>query len=282
MQIGSWQLDTLSGGRFWLDGGTMFGVVPKALWQKVVEVDERNRFELGTNCVLLRDERHTLLIDTGYGGKASPAEQRQMSLEPGEPLVESLDGVGIVPDQIDLVVFSHLHFDHTGGGTRAGADGAITPTFPRATHCAGRLEWEDALSGAAELRGAYPPEHLLPLEQADKVRLLDDGEEVVPGLTVQVTGGHTRGHLAIVLEADGGRAVYLGDLCPTHWHMRTMWCMAYDTHPLETRRRKPELLGQAADENWLILWDHDPQMAACRIARDAKREFVVTERYERL
>ncbi len=282
MQLGAWQLDTVSGGRFRLDGGAMFGVVPKPLWQRATAPDEHNRIPLATNCVLARSGAHTVLIDTGYGSKLSPRELELNAAEPGEKLVANLAALGVAPEQIDLVVFSHLHFDHSGGGTRREASGEVVPTFSNATYVANRLEWQDALGDLPELRGAYPPENLLPLKEAGQVRLVDDGEEIVPGLTALRTGGHTRGHQALLFQAEGQTAIYLGDLCPTEAHLRQMWCMGYDTFLLDTRRRKAELLGRAADEGWLVLWDHDPHMAAARLARHEKAEFQVVERWAAL
>lgn len=281
MQLGNWQLDTASGGEFWLDGGAMFGVVPKPVWNKQQPADEANRIRLHTNCVLARNGDHTVLIDTGYGGKNSSKEQEQMRLAAGEPLLASLAALKVAPEDITVVLFSHLHFDHAGGGVQK-VDGNLRPTFPKATYVAARGEWESATSGAAELRGAYPLDNLLPLQDAGALRLVDDGEEVVPGLRVHRTGGHTRGHHVPTFRSLGETAVYLGDLCPTHSHFPSLWCMAYDTHPLLTRKRKPELLGRAAEENWRVLFDHDPDFAGGRIARDERREFILVEQYETL
>jgi glyoxylase-like metal-dependent hydrolase (beta-lactamase superfamily II) len=277
MNLGDWQLDTVSGGRMLLDGGTMFGVVPKVLWQRSFPADEFNRIQAATHCVLARNGDHTLLIDTGYGGKCSRREMDALALEPGEPLLQSLCTQGVTPDQIDLVVLSHLHFDHAGGGVRRDPQGRLVPTFPRARYLVQQHEWETALSNAPELEGAYPTENLLPLKDAGQLELIEGDVPIVPGLRTLVTGGHTAAHQALVLESAGQAAIYIGDLCPTSCHVRRFWCMAYDTHPLVTRRRKPEILGRAADEGWWVLLDHDPNIAACRLARDPKREFVVAE-----
>lgn len=282
MQLGDWQLTTISGGNLLLDGGAMFGVVPKPLWVRKQPADEQNRIRCATNCVLARDGRRTILIDTGYGGKATEKERQRAALDAGEPLLENLAAAGVSPQEIDLVVLSHLHFDHAGGGTRRDEQGQVVPTFPRARYVAQRGEWETATSGIPELRGAYPLEHLLPVQEAGQLDLIDGDMEIVSGLRSIVTGGHTRSHQALVLESGGRTAIYLGDLCPMAAHARGLWGMAYDLYPLDTRRRKPELLGRAADEDWLVLWDHDPDMAAARIARDPREEFVVREAIERL
>lgn len=277
-QIGNLQIDVVSGGLHRVDGGGMFGVVPRVLWQKYATPDAQHRILVATNCLLVRDGTHTTLIDTGYGGKAGDRERQIFDLEAGEPLVRSLAAIGVTPEQIDTVIFSHLHFDHVGGATRRDESGAIVPTFPNARYLANRVEWETAISGLPEHRAAYPQEHLTPLAEmpAERFVLTDDHEELAPGIRGAVTGGHTAGHQALVLESGGQTGIYLGDLCPMTPHVRQLWCMGFDNYPLDTRRAKPLILGRAADEGWLVFWDHDPQIPAGRLTRDPKVEFVVT------
>jgi glyoxylase-like metal-dependent hydrolase (beta-lactamase superfamily II) len=275
--LGDWTLHSVSGGRFRVDGGTMFGVVPRAVWQKLQPPDDSNRIRNATNCVLARNARHTVLIDTGYGGKCGQREREYMALESGEPILTSLAAIDVDPDDINLVVLSHLHFDHAGGATTATHDDTLEPTFRRARYIVQRTEWEDAISGAPELRNAYPAPWLLPLAEHKRLELIEGDVEILPGLRAIVTGGHTRGHQAILIESRGETAFYLGDLCPMTTHVRSLWGMSYDMYPLEVRRRKPELLGQAADNGWWVLWDHDPDVAVSKIQRDAEREFQITE-----
>ncbi len=282
MQLGHWQLDTVNGGHFRIDGGLMFGVVPRSLWGPIAPPDTQNRVLCANHCVLARDGRHQMLIDTGCGTKFGPLERRYYDLEPGDPLLESLAALGVAPEDIDIVVFSHLHFDHVGGAHRRDGKGHIVPTFPKARHVVGRIEWNDAIGGAVELRAAYAPNDLLLLQDTVRLELLEDGESVLPGGYVRVTGGHTRGHLAIVLESNGQGMVYPGDLCPTTAHIRRSWCTAYDVHLAETRRRKPLLLGEAADREWVVIWSHDPRLAASRIQHHPKLEFVVCDPQPRL
>ncbi|REK19516.1 MAG: MBL fold metallo-hydrolase [Planctomycetota bacterium] len=277
MNLGNWQLDTINGGQFWLDGGVMFGVVPKTVWKNVVQADDINRIPCANNCVLARDGTHTVLIDTGYGGKFAPLDRRFYSMEEGEPLIEGLAALGVAPEDIDTLVFSHLHFDHVCGATRFDDQRRRVPIFSRARHLVGRIEWEDATGRLPELESAYPLDDILPLYDAGLMMVVEDGQELVPGLTGFVTGGHTRGHMALVFESGGQKAAYLGDICPSTVHLRRMWHLSYDTFPLETRRRKPEWLARAADEGWWIMWNHDPRYGASRVARDAKREFVAVE-----
>jgi len=280
MQLGQWRLDTVDGGRFLLDAGVMYGVVPKSVWHKVTPADEQNRIPFAIHCVLARDGRDTVLIDTGYGGKLSPLDRAPHGIEPGDPLVESLAAQGVRPEQVTAVVFTHLHWDHVGGATRRSPDRQVTPTFPNAVHYINRWEWEDAMSGAPELSGSYTLESLAPLADREQVTLTDGETEILPGLWTRVTGGHTRGHQALVFEGGGQVAVYPGDLCPVTTHLRRMWCAAYDLYPLETRRRKPELMGAAADQGWWVLWDHDPLVAVSRVERHRTREFVVSQARE--
>ncbi len=182
MRLGEWRLDTVSGGAFRLDGGAMFGVVPKPLWEKALPADEQNRVPLATNCVLGRDGRHTVLIDTGYGPKLTDKEREIYAAEPGEPLLASLAMLGLQPADIDMVVFSHLHFDHTGGGVRFDDHDRLTPTFPQARYVVQRREWDDATGGADELKGSYPLDNLTPLADAEQLDLIDGDVEILPGL----------------------------------------------------------------------------------------------------
>ena len=277
MQLGNWQLDTVNGGMFRLDGGVMFGVVPQYLWKHVAAPDEQNRILCGNHCVLARDGRKTVLIDCGYGGKFDALDRKFYDMQPGEPIVESLASLGVTTDQIDTVVFSHLHFDHVGGASRFTSGRARIPTFPNATHIVGRREWEAATSRAPELKTAYPLEDVLALKETKQLILVNDGEEIVPGLTASLTGGHTLGHLSLMFRSNGQTALYPGDICPSTYHLRRMWHLAYDVLPLDTRRNKPQLLEEAAAGDWWILWNHDPTTVVSRVARDPKREFVVVD-----
>lgn len=275
--IGDWRLDSVPAGRFWLDAGVMYGVVPKTVWEKLTPPDEANRIEFGIHCVLARNGQQTVLIDTGYGDKLSPLARAAHRIEAGSPLLESLGTLGVAPADITAVVFTHLHWDHAGGATRFDNARRTIPTFPQATHYINRWEWEDAQSGAPEFSGSYQSENLAPLNEAGLISLVDGETEIFPGLWTRVTGGHTRGHQALMFESGGAVALYPGDLVPATTHVRRMWCAAYDLYPAETRRRKPELLGAAADGGWWIVWNHDPQVALSRIERHRSREFVVVD-----
>lgn len=277
VQIGEWRIDILNGGRFVMDGGILFGVVPKRLWSMARAPDELNRLQCACNCLLMRNGRETVLIDAGYGGKQSPLDRRFYLLEEGEPLLADLRRVGVRPEEIDILALSHLHWDHLGGASRRDEAGNLTLAFPRARHLVGRIEWDDATSGAPELIGTYAEQNVDPVRNLAHLEMMDHGDEILPGVEVVVTGGHTRGHIAFVIRSQGETGIFISDLCPSAYHLHPFWNLAYDLYPLDTRREKARLLGLAADENWTVFWTHDPRFGASRIARHSKREFVTTE-----
>ncbi len=277
LEIGELRLTTVPGGDFRLDGGAMFGVVPRPLWMKRSAPDELNRIALATNCTLVETHNLRVLIDTGYGTKLSEKEHEIYATGSAGGVVESLKAIGLSPDDIDIVVLSHLHFDHAGGGTKRVEDGTIVPTFANARYCIQRKEWEAATSGLPEWVASYPVENFACLAESGQLELIDGEAEIAPGVRGIWTGGHSPGHQLIAVESEGQLGVYLGDLCPTWNHLRQMWCMAYDAHVTQVRKKKPEILGWLADQDAWLLSDHDPVRPWVKIRRDEKREFVVAE-----
>lgn len=272
--IGDFRLTFVSGGTLRIDGGNMFGVVPRLMWERESPPDEQHRIRLATNCVLVRTSDSLGLIDTGYGSKSPPKFRQRHALEDGAPLVNNLAAVDIRPEDIDWVILTHLHFDHAGGATYRDADGQLQPTFPRARHFIQRSEWEDANGNIPELAGAYYPDDFALLEAAGLLQLIDGDAEVVPGIRPQVTNGHTRGHQVIHIESRGESAVCLADLCPTAAHLRSFWTMAYDQFPLTVRHNKPIILNEMVDNGRIALFSHDPQIAAARLSRKSENEWV--------
>jgi glyoxylase-like metal-dependent hydrolase (beta-lactamase superfamily II) len=276
MKLGQFNVTTVSGGRFRSDGGTMFGVVPKVLWSQLIPVDANNCIAQATNCVLVQTGRQKILIDTGYGPKLQDKERSILGAESGNPIVTSLAAQGVNPEEIDVVILSHLHFDHAGGGISLDGDRLVT-TFPRAEYVVQRLEWEVATAGYPELRAAYPQENIVPLETSGQLRLVDGDIDIVPGIHGRITGGHTDGQMALFIYDGGQTAVYLADACPTWRHLPSLWCMSYDMDLLQARRIKPVLLGEIAEQGWWALSDHDPDHVAARLTTDPQRDFAVTE-----
>jgi glyoxylase-like metal-dependent hydrolase (beta-lactamase superfamily II) len=277
ISIGDIRLTFVSGGRLWIDGGNMFGVVPRVMWEKVSPPDEYNRIELDTICVVVRTPDSLGVIDTGYGGKASPKQRQRHKLDDGVPLAKNLAAVGVSQDQIDWVILTHLHFDHAGGVTYRDEDGGLKLMFPRARHVVQRIEWEDAKSNLPELAGAYP-DNFGPLEDARLLELIDGATEIVPGVSTQLTGAHTRGHQIVRIESAGESAVCLADMCPTAGHLRTFWTMAYDQFPLAVRHEKPVILNDIVDHHRIALFSHDPQIAAAWLARVSDDEWSVVQK----
>jgi glyoxylase-like metal-dependent hydrolase (beta-lactamase superfamily II) len=266
--VGDFQLTVVSGGTLRNDGGTMFGVVPRVLWEKACPPDEQNRILLDTNCLLVRTPDSVGLIDAGYGGKASPKVQARNELAAEAPLPPSLAAVGVAPDDIEWVILTHLHFDHAGGCTWRDATGRLHPTFRHAKHFVQKIEWEDAASNRPDLAGSYFPNDFVPLEKAGLVEFIDEVAEIAPGISTRRTEGHTRGHQIVTLTSCGETACYLGDLCPMVPHLRTFWSMAYDQYPLIVRTTKPAILGEIADQQQVAVFSHDPQCRFARIRRD--------------
>jgi len=266
--VGDFRLTIVSGGTLRVDGGTMFGVIPRALWEKACSPDEQNRILLDTNCLVVHTPDSVGLIDTGYGGKASPKVQARHDLAAESQLLRGLEAMGVAPEDIDWVILTHLHFDHVGGCTWRDSSGELHPTFPRAQHFVQRIEWDDATSNRPDLAGAYFPDDFLPIEEAGLMRTVDEVAEIVPGIATRRTDGHTRGHQILTLTSRGQTASYLGDLCPLVPHLRTFWSMSYDQFPLTVRTSKPAILGEIADRRHLAMFAHDPQCRFARIRRD--------------
>ena len=206
MQLGAWQLDTINGGRFRIDGSVLFGLVPKVLWDPLAPVDSRNRVECGNRCILARDGRHTVLIDTGCGTKFMPLDRKFYALEEGDPLLDDLAAIDVRPEDVDTVVFTHLHFDHVGGATRFDGKGSSFPPFPKARYSSAGRSGTMRRLAVRSYKTAYAPDNLLPLAESGRLVLLNGDAAIVPGLSAFCTGGHTRGHLAVKF-CSGGQTV---------------------------------------------------------------------------
>lgn len=278
MQVDDWQFQTVSGGRFKVDGGTMFSVVPKPLWSRKVTADELNRVDQAANCLLVRTGDQNVLIDTGYGSKLSDMQRKFLSAETGNPLEQSLAECGINREEIDIVILTHLHFDHAGGVTRRNDAGELELEFPHAEYVIQQGEWEVAHADWPELRSVYTRENFELLTDSPRLRLIAGNVEIVPGVRSVVTGGHTESHQAIVIEHGGEAFYYLADICPTSWNLPTAWCTGFDLNQLETRRSKRRILQEIAERDAWLLFDHDPEFAAVKIVIDDRGEYVVSDR----
>lgn len=271
-RLGNLTLDVLRDGRFRLDGGAMFGVVPKTLWEKKKQADPRNRIDLALNCLLVRGRGRTALVDTGIGEKWDAKHRDMYAIERAPGIERELAAAGVAAEEVDVVVNTHLHFDHAGGNTRRGADGGLTLAFPRARYVVQRGNLlEEALVPHELRRASYLPENFAPVRDADRFDLVEGDREVAPGISVVVTGGHQKWHQAVVVEDSGECAIFFGDLVPTAAHVTPTFIMAYDHYPLETLAKKKELLGRAADGRWLVVLEHEAETPVGRVLRDGEK-----------
>jgi len=276
--LGDFELTVCTDGPFKLDGGAMFGVVPKTLWQKRTPADDENRILLGLNTVVVRTGRHTVLIETGVGNK-QPAKLREI-FDNHELLPRSLAAAGIAVEEVDIVINSHLHFDHCGWNTTLHPDGSVTPTFPNARYFAHRGEVEHGHLQLERDRMSYLSPNYDPLIESGQMTLLDDegirsNPEICPGVSVEVFPGHTAHLMGIHIESGGEHACYISDLIPTADHLDITWAMGYDLDPLATIAGRKRFYQRAIPEKWLVLFTHDHRTPMARIGLNEKQKPVV-------
>jgi glyoxylase-like metal-dependent hydrolase (beta-lactamase superfamily II) len=278
LTLGDARLTMVNGGNFRLDGGAMHGVVPKTLWSKLVSCDASNRCEYTTRCLLIEVGDRRILVETGNGDKFSPKLKDIYGIDHDRSIGDALREVGLESEAIDMVVMTHMHFDHSGGTTRKTASGALEPVFKRAKHVVQKLEWEDATHPHERNRASYLGDNIGPLGEAGLLQLVDGETEIAPGVRVVPTPGHTRGHQSVLIGPEGGpRALFLGDVVPTSVHTRLPWVMAYDLDPARTLETKRALFRRALEENWLLLWGHDRDHMGGRLGLDKDGNYVVRE-----
>jgi glyoxylase-like metal-dependent hydrolase (beta-lactamase superfamily II) len=270
VRLGDLELIPLVDGHFRLDGGAMFGVVPKPLWERRAPADDRNRIAMSVRPLLVRTGSENILIDAGLGDKMGEKEREIYGVDRAEHLDRSLAAAGLTARDIDLVIATHLHFDHAGGFT-ALVDDVLLPRFPRARYVIRRGEWEDARHPHERNRASYLAEHFAPLEPAGVIDFIDEDVEVRPGIHVWRTDGHTRHHQAIRLESGGRIAIFAADLMPTRAHVDPAWIMGYDLYPMETLAAKKQLIAEAVANEYVIFFEHDPVLAAGVLRQDGRR-----------
>jgi len=263
--LGDFQLTVVTDRTYRLDGGAFFGVVPKTLWNRETPCDDRNLVTTSLNSLVVQTGEHTVLVETGCGDKLNDVQMHHFGLDPRRDYLERLATAGVAPDAVDVVINTHLHYDHCGWNTRRRADGVVVPSFPRARYYVQRTEWERAREQHERDRASYLSENYDPLVDAGRMTLLEGDRELLPGITVEVWPGHTRGMQAVLVRSKGETACYVSDLMPTHWHLKPTWVMGFDLYPLETIANKHRLLERAARENWLLVFTHDPEMAWARV-----------------
>ena len=265
LTLGDFELSIFSDGTYPLDGGAFFGVVPKIMWSRKVGADERNYVQAGLNSLLIRTGKKNVLVETGMGNKLS---ERMVKFY-GQPaqLLTNLKASGVAPEDIDIVINTHLHFDHCGWNTIR-KDGKIVPTFPRAKYYAPEGEWQYARKPSERDAISYIPENYDPLVQSGQMTLLKGGEEIVPGISVKTFPGHTAHMQAVIVESGGRTACYISDLIPTTAHIDITWGMSFDLYPLQTIESKKQYYAKAIPEKWLTVFTHDPATPWAYVEKD--------------
>lgn len=270
MQFGDYRVEVVPDSEFRLDGGAMFGVVPRNLWTKPCPPDEQNRILMNMNCLFIEAGRERILLDTGIGEKWNDKQRAMYGIDRRRSLAESLRAIaGVGPEEITIVINTHLHFDHAGGNTKFDESGKPVASFPNARYFVSLAEYEHAEAPNERDRASYLPENWRPLKESGQLELKAADYEVVPGLLMETHAGHNRSMQCWRLDRDGQTLFGFADLVPTRAHVPFAWIMGYDLYPVETLEAKKKLLPQAAREGWTCLFYHDPEAPLARIVERA-------------
>ena len=270
--LGDFELTVISDGTYFLDGGAFFGVVPKTMWSKRAIVDDQNRFETGLNSLLIRTGDKNILVETGIGNKL-PEKLVQVFKQPAK-LLDNLHGAGLAPEDIDIVINTHLHFDHCGWNTVRRGD-QVMPTFPKAKYYVQRKEWEHGRLQLERDAISYMSPNYDPLIESGQMELLDGDREIVPGVSVKVFPGHTANMQGVIVGSGGKKACYISDLIPTSMHLDLTWVMAFDLFPLQTIESRKRYYAQAIPEGWLTVFTHDDKTPWGYIERGEKGKLIL-------
>ena len=275
LTLGDFELSVFSDGLYTLDGGAFFGVIPKVMWSKKVSADPQNYVVSGLNSLLIRTGKQNVLVETGMGNKLS---ERMIKFY-GQPakLLENLAASKIGPDDIDIVINSHLHFDHCGWNTIRDSNGRISPTFPRAKYFAPEGEWQYARHPSERDGISYIPDNYDPLVKSGQMTLLKGGEEIVPGISVETFPGHTASMQGIIVTSQGKSACYISDLIPTTAHLDIPWGMGFDLYPLQTIESRKRYYERSITGKWLTVFTHDPETPWAYVNQDDSGKMVATK-----
>jgi glyoxylase-like metal-dependent hydrolase (beta-lactamase superfamily II) len=276
MKFGDYRVEVISDSEFRLDGGAMFGVVPRNLWSKACPPDDQNRIRMNMNCLFIEGQGERILIDTGIGDKWSDKHRAMYGIDRQRSLAESLQAIaGVGSEQITIVINTHLHFDHAGGNTTVDDMGRAVAAFPNARYFVSRAEYEHAEAPSERDRASYLPENWRPLNETRQLELKEAQYEVVPGLRMETHAGHNRSMQCARLEQGGDTLFGFADLVPMRAHVPFAWIMGFDLYPVETLEAKKKLLPQAAREGWTCLFYHDPDEPLARVVEEDGKLRVV-------
>jgi glyoxylase-like metal-dependent hydrolase (beta-lactamase superfamily II) len=276
IKIGDIEINLINDARIWMDSGGPFGLVPRALWLPFLQPDADNRVMMDHNCLLVRTGGKTIVIETGWGMRLTSKQEERMSLErPESGLVAGLAKLGVKPEDVEIVVNTHLHGDHCGGNTRYEGD-KVVPVFPNATYMVQRLEAADATYPNERTRGTYFADNFVGLIASGQMTLIDGDVDIVPGIRAVVTPGHTRGHQSILFEQGGHSAIYVADMASFSVHLANLaWMTAYDVEPLITLETKRVWQKWILEHDALVLFVHDPVMPVARLIKDGEKLKVI-------
>ena len=275
MEFGEFELFVVSDGTFRLDGGAMFGTIPKVLWERTHPADDRNRILMGLNCLLIRTPTENILVDTGLGAVYDEKFAFLYGVDKSETdLLRSLAAAGVEAADISKVILTHLHFDHAGGNCFQGESGEFKPTFPNAVYCINEGELAYAKKPDPRSSPSYLPYTWEPLERRGQVVPISGEVEVAPGVTILPAPGHTPNHQIVTVKSGGSTACFLADLVPTPSHLKTHYVMGFDLDALTAMKNKERVLKQAQAENWLLVFEHSPDIKAGYLTEDLKIEPV--------
>lgn len=270
MRFGDWDVRTCIAGRFRLDGGAMFGVVPKTMWERLLPPDEFNRIPMAMRILLVRGHGRTIVVDVGAGGGYSEKSRQIYAFEDTEPLAGLIRAHGVEPAQVTDVLLTHLHFDHGAGIVEPDGEGWRL-IFPRAAHHVQRTQWQHAFAPNPRDRSSYYEDRLRVMERDGVLRLYDGPWSLAPGFDLVVVNGHTPGQQLPVIGGEPGPLFFCGDLFPTRHHIPTPYVMSYDLFPVTVMDEKASILERAVAGQWVLCFEHDAHIEACSVQKEGKR-----------
>jgi glyoxylase-like metal-dependent hydrolase (beta-lactamase superfamily II) len=271
MKLGKFDIYVFVENRSYVDGGMMFGVVPKKLWEKQVKSNPDNLVAMDTNIFIIRTEDKTLMVDTGLGTMLNDRQKKMYGITTPSRMTEGLNDLGLTEDDIDYVIHTHLHLDHVGGAVKDDGSGKPVPRFANAEHIVQKMEWKAALNPDDRSLAAYDEDKFVPLNEAGQMRIIDGNIELLPGIKLVQTGAHSIGHQGLIVESGGERLYLFADIVPFSAHLRPAYVSSADLFPLDTIKIKKELIPEIVKNGWYLGFDHEIDMKIAKIIDDGKK-----------